>query len=46
MRLLKNGFKRMGDLKWGLIALLLGLPLPIVILFFLCGGCGGGSGGR
>lgn len=43
MRLLKRGMQRLGDVKWGLIALLLGLPLPVVILFFLCGGCGGGG---
>ena len=32
--------KRVGDLRWGLIALLLGLPLPIVLIAFLFfGGC-------
>jgi hypothetical protein len=41
MRLIKDGMKRLGDMKWGLIAMLLGLPLPVVILFFLCGGCNG-----
>jgi hypothetical protein len=41
MKLLKSGMKRLGDVKWGLIAMLLGLPVPLVILFFLCGGCGG-----
>jgi hypothetical protein len=30
---------RTGKLRWGLAALLLGLPLPIVILAFLMGGC-------
>jgi hypothetical protein len=30
---------RAGKLRWGLAALLLGLPLPIVILAFLMGGC-------
>jgi hypothetical protein len=40
---LNNDDKRPGDVKWGLIALLLGLPLPIVVLFFLCGGCNSGS---
>jgi hypothetical protein len=31
---------RPGDVRWGLIALLLGLPLPIVIIAFLfVGGC-------
>jgi len=37
----KKTVKRLGDMKWGLIALLLGLPLPVVVLFFLCGGCNG-----
>jgi hypothetical protein len=32
--------KRAGNVRWGLIALLLGLPLPIVLLAFLfMGGC-------
>ena len=31
--------KRLGDMRMGLIALLLGLPLPFVILAFICGGC-------
>ena len=32
--------KRAGSMRWGLIALLLGLPLPIVIIAFLfVGGC-------
>jgi len=31
---------RAGNLRWGLIALLLGLPLPIVLIAFLFfGGC-------
>jgi hypothetical protein len=31
---------RAGNARWGLIALLLGLPLPIVALaFFFMGGC-------
>lgn len=30
---------RKGGLRWGLAALLLGLPLPIVIIAFLFGGC-------
>ena len=35
-----NQLKRKGDVKWGLIALLLGLPLPVVLLAFLfMGGC-------
>lgn len=40
--MLKNTVKRLGDVKWGLIAMLLGLPIPVVILFFLCGGCNSG----
>jgi hypothetical protein len=35
----KSLARRAGDIKWGLVALLLGLPLPIVILAFLFGGC-------
>jgi hypothetical protein len=32
--------QRDGSMRWGLIALLLGLPLPIVLLAFLfMGGC-------
>jgi hypothetical protein len=31
---------RKGKIRWGLAALLLGLPLPIVILAFLLPGCG------
>jgi hypothetical protein len=32
--------RRAGNARWGLITLLLGLPLPIVILAFLfAGGC-------
>ncbi|MFL5339365.1 MAG: hypothetical protein ACJ8F7_04280 [Gemmataceae bacterium] len=39
--MIRNRLKRVGDMKWGLIALLLGLPLPIVIIAFLfVGGCG------
>ncbi len=30
--------KRAGDLRWGLAAMLLGLPLPFVLLAFLFGG--------
>ena len=39
--MLWNRNQRVADTKWGLIALLLGFPLPVVILFFLCGGCSG-----
>ena len=41
--MLKTTMKRVGDMKWGLIALLLGLPIPVVILAFMCGGCGGSN---
>jgi hypothetical protein len=35
-----KGTERAGNTRWGLIALLLGLPLPIVALaFFFMGGC-------
>lgn len=37
--MLKNGVKRVGRISWGIAAGLLGLPLPFVILAFLCGGC-------
>lgn len=30
-----NGEKRAGNVRWGLIAMLLGAPLPIVLLAFL-----------
>jgi hypothetical protein len=30
---------RLGKISWGLAAMLLGLPLPIVILALLFGGC-------
>ena len=32
---------RWGKIRYGLAALLLGLPLPIVIIAFLMPGCGG-----
>ncbi len=31
---------RWGKIRWGLAALLLGLPLPIVLIAFLAPGCG------
>ncbi|WP_261363079.1 hypothetical protein [Gemmata palustris] len=31
---------RWGKIRWGLAALLLGLPLPVVIIAFLAPGCG------
>ena len=33
--MLYNLKRRAGSMKWGLIALLVGLPLPIVILIWL-----------
>jgi len=35
----KKTKERLGSIRWGLAALLLGLPLPFVIIAFLCGGC-------
>ena len=35
----RNSLKRVGRVSFGLAALLLGLPLPIVLIAFLCGGC-------
>ncbi len=32
--------ERQGNIRWGLAAMLLGLPLPFIILAFLFGGCG------
>ncbi len=37
--MLRDGYKRVGRVSYGLAAMLLGLPLPFVILAFLCGGC-------
>lgn len=34
-----NGIRRLGNARWGCAAMLLGLPLPLVILAFLFGGC-------
>lgn len=34
-------FTRTGKIRYGLAALLLGLPLPIVLIAFLMPGCGG-----
>lgn len=33
--MLQNTLKRAGNMRWGLIALLLGLPLPLVILAWI-----------
>jgi hypothetical protein len=30
---------RAGSIRWGLVAILLGLPLPFIILAFLMPGC-------
>ena len=38
----KDSNTRPGDLKWGAIAWLIGLPLPFVLLALLFGGCHGG----
>ena len=38
--MLKKRIQRAANMRWGLIALLLGLPLPIVLIAFLFfGGC-------
>lgn len=43
--MLINKLKRLGGasrgLLFALIATLLGLPFPIVLMFFMCGGCSG-----
>lgn len=36
--MLRERIQRVANLRWGLVALLLGLPLPIVLLAFLFGG--------
>jgi hypothetical protein len=33
--MVRNTLHRAGSLRWGLVALLLGLPLPLVILIWL-----------
>ncbi len=35
----KESISRFGKIRYGLAALLLGLPLPIVIIAFLAPGC-------
>jgi len=37
--MIRDTVKRAGKISYGIIAMLLGLPLPIVILAFLWGGC-------
>ena len=39
MRLRNKIEERVGKISYGLVGLLLGLPIPIVILLFLWGGC-------
>ena len=37
---LAQGQQRTGNVRWGLVAMLLGAPLPLVLLAFLfMGGC-------
>jgi hypothetical protein len=31
--------RRLGNMRWGCAAMILGLPLPLVLLAFLFGGC-------
>jgi len=33
--MMRNTVRRFGSMKWGLIALLMGLPIPIVLLIWL-----------
>ena len=37
--MLHERLKRLGNIRWGLGAMVLGLPLPFIILAFLFGGC-------
>jgi hypothetical protein len=37
--MVRESVKRLGRVSFGLAAMVLGLPLPFVILAFLCGGC-------
>jgi hypothetical protein len=36
---IRKTIDRAGKVSYGIVALLLGLPLPIVIIAFLMGGC-------
>lgn len=36
--MLKNALRRAANTRWGLIALLFGLPLPVVLLVWLFAG--------
>ena len=37
--MLRRQLIRVGKIRWGLAALLLGLPIPVVIIAFLMPGC-------
>jgi hypothetical protein len=37
--MLRKNIQRLGGTRMGLVALLLGLPIPLVIIAFLFGGC-------
>ncbi len=37
--MLRDSIRRVGRISYGLAAIIVGLPLPFVILAFLCGGC-------
>jgi hypothetical protein len=37
--MLRERETRAGSIRWGLIAILLGLPIPLIILAFLMPGC-------
>jgi len=37
--MIRTKLNRFGKISWGLAALLVGLPLPFVLLAFLVGGC-------
>lgn len=37
--MMRHAIRRLGNMRWGCAAMLLGLPLPFVILAFLFGGC-------
>ncbi len=37
--MMKSALRRTAKIRYGLAALILGLPLPLVLLAFLFGGC-------
>lgn len=37
--MMRGAINRAGKVSYGLVAVLLGLPLPVIILAFLWGGC-------